>query len=201
VPEKNPSRREENARATRGVLLATARALFGERGFAGAGIEEIAAQAGVTTGALYHHFGNKRGLFRVIAETIEAEIMQRAMAAGSQHSDPWQGLVVGISETLEASLVPEVQQILLRDAPNVLGAAEYRALEDQYSYGMLRAAVEGFMETGVMERGSPEMVARSLVSVISELAVLIANADDIPQAKRDAEQLLARLLAAIRAQA
>ena len=73
--EKQPTRREENARATRSVLLATGRELFAERGFAGAGIEEIAARAGVTTGALYHHFGNKRGLFRAVAEGMEVELM------------------------------------------------------------------------------------------------------------------------------
>ena len=199
MPRKNRTRREENASATRGILLTAARELFAQKGFAAAGIEEIAARAGVTTGALYHHFGNKRGLFRVVAEAMEVELMEHAVAAAVEHSEPWQGLEAGMIATLEASLAPDVQQIVLRDAPNVLGAAEWRAIEDQHSLGMLRGAVEGLMGAGVIAKGSPEMVARTLVTVIGELAVSIANADDPQTARRDAEQLLRRILAAISA--
>ncbi len=197
--EKQPTRREENARATRSVLLATGRELFAERGFAGAGIEEIAARAGVTTGALYHHFGNKRGLFRAVAEGMEVELMERAVELASQHTDPMRGLEAGFKATLEASVAADVQQIVLRDAPNVLGASEWRAIEDQYSLGMLRSAISGFMDAGLLAPGSPEMLARALVSMIGEMAMSIANAEDSSSAQREAEELLERILAAIRA--
>ena len=196
--KKRPSRREENARATRSLLLDAGRELFSRRGFAGAGIEEIAEHAGVTTGALYHHFGNKRGLFRVVAEAMEVELMERAVELASRQTDPMRGLEAGFKATLEASLAPDVQQIVVRDAPNVLGASEWRAIEDQYSMGLLRSAIAGFMQAGLLVPGSPEMVARTLVSMIVEMAVSIANAGDASAARRDAEALLDRILAALR---
>ena len=198
MPEPLPTRREENARATRSMLLATARELFGQRGFTDVGIEETAARAGVTTGALYHHFGSKRGLFRAVVEGIEAELMERAVAVGAQHSDPWRALEAGISATLEASLARDVQQIILRDAPTVLGATEWRAITDQYELGMLRAAVGGLMGSGVIALGSPEMVARALIALIGELAASVADAADGPSARREAERLIRSMLAALR---
>jgi AcrR family transcriptional regulator len=200
VGETKPSRREETARATRGLLVTAARERFGEKGYAGAGIEEIAARAGVTTGALYHHFGNKRGLFRVVVEAVEAELMRRAIEIGSRHTDPWQGLEAAMRATLEASLAGDVRQIVLLDAPNVLEAAEWREIEDQYSMGLLRTAIGGMMGAGLLAPGSPELVARTLVSVIGELAIAIANSGDPPATRREAEALLARILAALRAE-
>jgi AcrR family transcriptional regulator len=200
VGESKPSRREETALATRGLLLAAARECFGERGYAAAGIEAIAARAGVTTGALYHHFGNKRGLFRAVVEAMEAELMRWAIEIGSRHADPWQGLEAAMRATLDASLAPDVRQIVLLDAPNVLGAAEWREIEDQYSMGLLRTAVAGMMGAGLLAPGSPELVARTLVAVVGALASSIAHAPDPPAARRDAEALLGRVLGALRAE-
>lgn len=203
MPDKTGTRRDENARATRRVLLETGRKLFTERGFAGTGIEEIALAAGVTTGALYHHFGNKLGLFREVAVAIEVETMDRALALGADLTDPWQALEAGIEQTLEGSLEPDVQQILLRDAPNVLGAAEYRELGEKHSFGMLRDAVEGLMNAGIVVPGSAEMVSRTLVGMVTELAITIVDAGPKPAARRaaerDARELIARILGAIRA--
>ena len=198
--EPPPNRREENARATRGALLATARELFGQRGFTAVGIEEIAARAGVTTGALYHHFGSKRGLFRAVFDAMEAELMERAMAIGSGYGDSWQGLEAAIGATLDAGLAPDFQRIALRDARTVLSAAEWRAIMDRYSFGSLRAAVEAFMASGVLAPGSPEMVARVLISLIGELAASVADAENAQSARREAEGLIRRVLAALRAE-
>ena len=198
--ETKPSRREETALATRGLLLAAARECFGERGYAGAGIEEIAARAGVTTGALYHHFGSKRGLFRAVAEAVELELMQRSTEVASKHTDPLRGLEAGMQASLDASLAGDVRQIVLLDAPNVLSASQWREIEDRTSMGLLRGAIGGMMGAGLLAPGSPELVARTLVAVIGALASSIAHAPDPPAARRDAEALLGRLLAAVRAE-
>ena len=200
MPEPRPTRREENARATRGALLKTARELFGQRGFAAVGIEEIAARAGVTTGALYHHFGSKRDLFRAVFDALEAELMERAIAVGTGYGDSWQGLEAAIGVTLDASLAPDVQQIALRDARTVLRADEWRAIMDRYSFGQLRSAVAGFMGSGVIAAGSPEIVTRVLLSLIGELAVAVAEADDARSARYEAERLLRSVLASLRAE-
>ncbi len=112
--ETPPTRREENACATRDALLETARELFGKQGFAAVGIEQIAARAGVTTGALYHHFGSKRGLFRAVFDALEAESMERATAIGSGYGGSWQGLEAAIGATLDAGLAADFQRIALR---------------------------------------------------------------------------------------
>lgn len=200
MPDPRPTRREENARATRGALLRTARELFGQRGFAAVGIEEIAARAGVTTGALYHHFGSKRDLFRAVFDALEAELMERAIAVGTGYGDSWQGLEAAIGVTLDASLAPDVQQIALRDARTVLRADEWRAIMDRYSFGQLRSAVAGFMGSGVIAAGSPEIVTRVLLSLIGELAVAVAEADDARSARYEAERLLRSVLASLRAE-
>lgn len=197
---KKPTRREENARATRDVLIATARELFAARGFAGAGIDEIAAGAGVTIGALYHHFGNKRGLFRAVAEALEAELMERAIATGNQQGDSWLGLEAGFLTTLEAGLEPDFRQIILRDAPNVIGASEWRAIQDQYSMGLLRQVIEAMMGNGIITAGSPEMVTRSLTSVVWELSVAVGEADDPEAARSEAQRLMRRFLASMTAE-
>jgi AcrR family transcriptional regulator len=198
VPEKPQTRREENAHATRTVLIATAKELFGERGYSGAGIEEIAKRAGVTTGALYHHFGNKRGLFRAVAISMEVELLERAIEVGNQLDDSWKGLRAGIAVTLEASLAGDYEQIIVRDARNVLGASEWRAIERQYSLGLLRDVIEAMMKNGLIAPGLPDMVSRMLTSVIRELSISIAEAEDPPAARREADRLIERVLNAIR---
>ena len=199
MPQSRLSRRQENAAATRDGLLETARELFGKRGFAAVGIEEIAARAGVTTGALYHHFGSKRALFRAVFDALEAEQMERSIAVGSGYGDSWQGLEAAIDATLDAGLAPEFRQIALRDARTVLSASEWRTITDRYSFGRLRDAIEGFMESGMIAPASSEMLARALISLIGELSVSVAEAKDTGSARRDAERLVRKILAALRA--
>ena len=109
--------REQQAGATRAQLLGTARELFAERGYAAVGTEEIVARAGLTRGALYHHFADKKDLFRAVHEEIEEALVASIAAEMGEVEDPWELLVTGVRAFLDACLDPAIIRISLLDAP------------------------------------------------------------------------------------
>src|SRR6188472_3338672 len=112
--------------STRSSLTSAARTLFAERGYAGVGTEEIVARAGVTRGALYHHFADKRDLFRAVHEELEEALVADIGARLDGIEDPWELLVTGVRAFLDACTDPALIQISLLDAPAVLGWEEWR---------------------------------------------------------------------------
>jgi AcrR family transcriptional regulator len=112
-----PGRREAEAQATRDALVRAALELFSKRGYAGVGTEEIVARAKVTRGALYHHFSDKRDLFRAVFERVEADLMERIGARMEATDDPWELMLAGMRSFLDACEEPAVKQIALTDAP------------------------------------------------------------------------------------
>jgi AcrR family transcriptional regulator len=191
-------RRDSYTEATRSALLRSARSVFAARGFAGAGIEEIASRARVTTGALYHHFASKRDLFQAVAEQVEQELMEHAAAAAAGQPGPWEMLEAGIEVMLDACAAPDVQRITFRDAPNVLGLANWRAIEERYAFGQLRGLLVALMEKGEIATGPVDLQARVLLAVLSEVAENIAGAADPAAAREQGSALLKRLLGALR---
>ena len=155
-------RRDAHTEATRRALLRAARGLFAARGFAGAGIEEIAHRARVTSGALYHHFASKRELFEAVAEQVEQELMDRAVRAAAGQPDPGRMLEAGIEVMLDACAAPDVHRITFRDAPNVLGPARWRSIEERYAFGQLRGLIGAMIERGEIAQGSADLYARVL---------------------------------------
>src|SRR3954447_15787313 len=119
-----PGRREAEAQATRAALIDAALSLFTERGYAGVGTEEIVARAKVTRGALYHHFEDKRDLFRAVFERVEADLMKRIGEKMQDADDPYALMIGGMRAFLDACEEPAVKQISLTDAPAVLGWQE-----------------------------------------------------------------------------
>src|SRR5690242_11336617 len=118
--QRAPGRREAEARATREALIDAAVALFGDRGYAEVGTEQIVARAKVTRGALYHHFADKQDLFRAAFERVEQELMERIGAKMGGAADPWELMLTGMRAFLDACAEPAVEQIVLMDAPAVL---------------------------------------------------------------------------------
>src|SRR5690349_6178078 len=141
----------EQAEATRAALVAAARTLFAQRGYANVGTEEIVRSARVTRGALYHHFNGKEDLFRAVFEAVETELMQRIGAtADLAAGGPLEVLRSGADAFLDASIEPEVQQIVLLDAPSVLGWETWRELGENYGLGLVMSVLEAAMEAGAM---------------------------------------------------
>jgi len=171
--------------ATRRQLVTAARALFGARGYAGVGTEEIVRAAGVTRGALYHQFRDKADLFAAVAEEVEAEIADRiAAGAAGAVADPLAGLRVGGRLFLDACAEPEVERIILLDAPAVLGWEAWRDLAGRYGLGLIQFALQSAMDAGAIVQQPVVPLAHVLIGALDECALHIAQAED-PAAARD----------------
>src|SRR3954462_11691954 len=154
-----PGRREAEARATREALIDAALDLFTARGYAEVGTEEIVARAKVTRGALYHHFDDKRDLFRAVFERVESDLMERIGATMQSADDPYELMVGGMRAFLDACEEPAVNQISLTDAPAVLGWQEWREIDNRHGLGLTRAALEGAVQAGVIRPIATEPMA------------------------------------------
>jgi AcrR family transcriptional regulator len=185
--------------ATMTALLSAARELFAERGYAAVGTEEIVQRAGVTRGALYHHFrGGKEDLFRAVLIQISAETVQWIARVAGATEDPWDALVQGCDAFLDACASPEVQRIVLTDAPAVLGWDVRRAIDADYGLGLLEAALQRAMDAGRIEAGSAISVAYVLAGALDEAAMVVARADDPLAAREEMGRTLRRLLEGLR---
>src|SRR4051794_15931934 len=194
-----PGRREADARATREALIDAALALFTERGYAGVGTEEIVARAKVTRGALYHHFTDKRDLFRAVFERVEGELMERIGARIEATDDPWELMLAGMRSFLDACEEPSVKQIALTDAPSVLGWQEWREIDNRHGLGLTRAALQGAVDAGVLRPIAVEPMAHLFVAALSEAAFVIAYSDHPRKARAEVEAALVPLIQGLRA--
>ena len=186
--------REERAEATRARLVEVARELFAERGYAGVGTEEIVRRARVTRGALYHHFRDKRDLFRAVHESVERELVETIGAEIAGIADARQLLASGVRSFLDACTDPALRQIALTDAPAVLGWQEWREIDARYGMGLVLMGLNLAMEQGVIARQDPDPLAHLLLAALGEAALLMANADDPEEARRRVERPLLALL-------
>jgi AcrR family transcriptional regulator len=193
------NRKAEQSEQTRRQLLDTARRLFTERGFAGAGTEEVVRQADVTRGALYYHFRDKRDLFQAVVEDLQQQILDRVQQAAASVTDPWEGLRVGLHAFLDACMDPAVQRIVLTDAPSVLGRATWREIDARYGFGLLRTSLQGLIDAGLMASQPVEPLAHMLLGALSEAGMVIAEAEDMATTRGEAGDALDRLLSGLRA--
>jgi AcrR family transcriptional regulator len=187
----------ERRSATRRALLDAGRELFAQRGFSGAGQEDIVARAGVTRGALAHHFGTKQRLFRAVVESIEIELAEHIATAAMLGDDPIAQLRLGCLAFLDSALDPAVRRIVLLDAPAVLGWQAWREIDTTYGLGLVSEALEHCMDAGLIPRRPVQPLAHILLAALNEAAMLVANADD-PVATRvvvgqEVEHFLSRL--------
>jgi AcrR family transcriptional regulator len=189
----------ERSEATQAALIAAARALFAEHGYAGVGTEEIVKRAGVTRGALYHHFGGKRELLRAVYEQMETEFMERLAAAAQPGVGAIETMLAGAEMFLDHCLEPEVQRIVLLDAPAVLGWDEWREIGADYGLGLIKGLLEAGMESGEIRRQPIEPLAHMLLGALDELAMVVARAENPKRARREAGETLATLVDALRA--
>jgi AcrR family transcriptional regulator len=184
--------------ATRGQLMRVARELFAERGYAGVGTEEIVARAGVTRGALYHHFVDKKDLFRAVHEQLEQELVDSIGERIAGIEDPWELSVTGVRAFLDACTDPAVMRIALLDAPGVLGWAEWREIDARYGLGLVSFALRNGMERGLFREQEVTPLAHLLIGAMSEAAMVIANAAEPEAARRQVEPPLLALLEGLR---
>jgi AcrR family transcriptional regulator len=186
----------ERSQSTRKALVVAARPLFAERGYAGVGTEEIVRAAGVTRGALYHHFDGKRELFEAVYEQIEVELAER-IAAGALEanaSSPLEAMRAGAEMFLRVSTEPEAQQIVLLDGPSVLGWDRWREIAAAHGLGLIEATLQSAIEAGAIDPQPLRPLAHVLMGALDEAAMLVARAEDPDQMRAEVGQTLGALL-------
>jgi AcrR family transcriptional regulator len=193
------SAKAAQSEATRAKLVRAGRRLFGKRGFADVGTEEIVRAAGVTRGALYHQFADKRELFAAVFEDTEAELIAEAARGAAATDDTVEALRGGFVAWLEACSRPAVQRIVLVDAPAVLGWEEWRAIGERHGLGVTMAALRAGMDAGALAPQPLRPLAHVMVGALDEAALYVARAEDTDTARDEMTQVLDRLVDSLRA--
>jgi len=192
------ARRSEQAGATRTALVAAARALFTERGYAATSTTEIVTRAGVTRGALYHHFAAKDDLFRAVFEELEDEVTKHVAREALAGADPFEQLRVGSRAYLDVCLDPAVQRVVLVEGPSVLGWETWQEIESRYGYGLVVAGVEAAMAAGLIETQPVAPLAHVLFGALTEAGMVVARAGDARAARTEMDEAMDRLLDGLR---
>lgn len=189
----------ERTAATRTALVAAARLQFGADGYADVTTEQIVKSAGLTRGALYHHFADKEELFAAVLESVEADIMAELAAglADVDADDPVRALSSGVGVWLDACRHPEVERIVLLDGPAVLGWERWRAVGLEHGLGLVTAVLQRAVDVGSMPSQPVLPLAHVLVGALDEAALYIARADDARRARAELDPVLARLVVSI----
>lgn len=187
---------EERSAATREALISAARKLWGLRGYAEVGTPEIAKEAGVTRGAMYHQFADKAALFRHVVEVVEQDVMTRmaTSVASWGATTPAEAIRAAVDAWLDVAGDPEVRQLILLDAPSVLGWAGFRDVAQRYSLGMTEQLITEAIRTGQLARLPVRPLAHVLMGALDEAAMAIATAEDPKRARREIGQVLHRLI-------
>ncbi|ATU94183.1 TetR/AcrR family transcriptional regulator [Phyllobacterium zundukense] len=190
-------RRVETMEQNRVKLITAARKAFAGKGYSTASMDELTAEVGLTRGALYHNFGDKRGLLAAVVDQIDSEMASRAQEIGARAGDGWQGLLAEGTAYIEMALDPEVQRIVLLDGPAVLGDPSQWPSQSSCLQATKRT-VERLIAQGRLKPVDAEAAARLLSGAALNAALWIAASDDpqdvLPKAVEAFHALAAGLL-------
>lgn len=177
-------RRAERGDATRAQIVEAAMELFSTRGYTDVGTKEVVRKAGVTRGAMYHHFDEKRDLFRAVLEENQAEMLGKIVAGMDRHTDPWERIVAGVDVFFDECVDRSSVQIGLVDGPAVLGWGDWSELHAEYWLGLIETSLREAVEAGVLRRCDPKSLAHLLDGAFIKAALLLANAEDPVEARK-----------------
>ena len=192
-------RQAERSETTRTELLKVARAMFGERGYEGTSLDDVAKTAGVTKGALYHHFASKRDLFQAVFEDLEQELCTVTIeAASSAGDDILEGMRLGVRAFLDAAGDGPCRRIVLVDGPSVLGWETWREIDERYGFAIVKGSLEAAMNAGVLKRKPVDAAAHVFLAALSEAALQIARAEDQDAARDEMFDALWTMIESLR---
>jgi AcrR family transcriptional regulator len=194
---KNARRTQvERSAATRDALVAAARVLFAEHGYREVSTETIVRAAGLTRGALYHHFADKTELFAAVFEAIEAEVIERIRTAveAAPRLDPAAVMRLGASTWLDACAEPEIHRVALIEGPAVLGWVRWREIGERYGMGLVQGMLAHAIDTGLVPVQPVVPLAHVMLGALREAALYLALADDRPRARREVGAVIDRLI-------
>jgi AcrR family transcriptional regulator len=161
-------------------LLTAAIQAFGAGGFEAASLDDIAAQAGVTKGSLYHHFESKRGLFEAVyRKELARQVSVFRAAYAACDTDPWKAFRAGCRAYIETIMDSQARQIAIIDAPAVLGGQKVREIEDTQVIGLMKIGIMAAMDAGMLRKRPVDPVANLVFSALCEAASQLGRADDM----------------------
>ena len=186
----------ERSAATQQALVAAARRLWGERGYAEVSTPEIAEGAGVTRGAMYHQFPDKSALFVSVLEAVETDVMERlaVAVAAAKPRTPADTLHAAADAWLDIAGEPEVRQLVLLDAPGILGWAGFREISLRYGLGMTEQLLTAAIDAGQLKAQPVRPLATVMIGALDEAAMSIANADDASAEKEQVRAVVHDLI-------
>jgi AcrR family transcriptional regulator len=200
-PEEGRRSQAERRAATRGALLGVARELFAAEGYSGVSTGELVRRAGVTRGALYHHFEDKRDLFRALVEELERELEEAVLGAARDAreggGDVREAYAAGFDAFLDACARPEFGRVLFVDGPAALGWEEWHEIDARYALAQTEAGLRALISAGHMEDRPVGPLARLLHGASIEAALYVAAAEDKEEAKREVREAMGWLLGGV----
>ncbi|HET7018441.1 MAG TPA: TetR/AcrR family transcriptional regulator [Streptosporangiaceae bacterium] len=180
---------------TRAALVAAGRTLFGRDGFAATSVEDLAREARVTTGALYHHFPTKTKLFEAVFMTAHDQLIAAATSAAAGAPNEVESLGRAFDSFLDAMLEPDLRHIVVVDAPAVLGLARFTELDERYAVTGIVAALDAAVASGRLAVAEPETLARLLLGSLTRGAMLIANSPEPGKTRDEVASTMRAMLA------
>lgn len=178
------SRRDEYSEATRRALLDSAAALFAANGFATTSLDQVAADARVTKGAVYHHFLNKQALFTAVADEVEEEACAAILRAAAGQDSPWDGVLAGLDTFLDRCLDPVYLRLCFQEGPAVMGFLAWWEHGERHEIGLIRAMLSTLKGDGLIEIDDLDTLTQLLFGSMTSAALLLARSDE-PQEMRD----------------
>ncbi len=203
APAKNVDGRLENSETTQAALRAAGRRMFGELGYDASPVGALCAEAKVTTGALYHHFGDKKGLFAAVAEELDSQLVLLAASvtgkALAKGDSLWDAFLASVDALLAAGVDPHARRIGLTDAPAVLGADAWIAIRERHGLGAMIGAVQALQGAGIFAPGDARRLARLILGLLyGAIEALPDGGADIERALADTKVLVHTMLESLR---
>jgi len=190
--------RARKTRKTRQSLCRHASAVFAEKGYSEASIDEIVQRAGVTKGALYHHFPDKLQLYRSVVQDMAQGLVSTIEAAAESQPDPWHRLEAMCNAYLDACQNSDVQRVLVVDAPVVLGWKSWCDINNDTSTGALASCLRDAMAAGQIDEQSSENLAQLISGSLNVAARVIVESPRISEARTTVSHSMERLLSGLR---
>ncbi len=193
-----PGKRAAQGRATRGQLIEVATSLFADRGYEGTSIEAVLAAAGVSRGALYHHFAGKEALFKAVLQALSERVTAQVTEAIRDCTDPVDAMHTGALAWIDLAGDPVIQRVMLVDAVSVLGWEQWQAMDEGRTVGATRAMLQAVSDSGRLPQELVGPFSYMIVAALDEAAMVVARAPDsgaaVAEGRRAVEELLNRLL-------
>lgn len=193
-----PGKRAAQGRATRGQLIEVATRLFAEHGYEATSIEAVLSAAGVSRGALYHHFAGKEALFEAVVSAVSEQVTVELTETVQGCADPLDAMRTAAVAWIDLAADPVIQRVVLVDAPSVLGWDRWRAMDDGRTLGAMRAMLQAISDSGRLPAELVGPFSHMILAALDEIVMVIARAPDstaaVAEGRMAVQALLDRLL-------